>query len=474
LPASGSGSGFPDTCFLNAAALLHLAVSKVPLITTTPRDSPHNPTQFIAQDRLARALIVFAHAAACIALLVAPFRMSAGLRASMLVLAAIAVVIAYVRSGNARHLRVSSSLVVTATLIWITYVGIWVVFSPNWLHSLESWRGDVLTPVLAAWLFYVLTRTTADTARFSAVLLIGLVVLAAMVVLDPFQPQNLEHQPQYGTVGLVSTWFITLAPLVPLAWIAPEPWRAAARWLSGIAVIALLTGAWFSGNRMVWICFAVMLLLGAAITVFASRRFAVTAPRKNYFPRIVIAMAALGIFTAGFTASSIYRTEIHMGPNESPVEFMRHDNRKPIWREAFQMIGEKPFIGHGFHATELGDAFSARFTDPWFRQWVRQAHNFVLNYALQVGVIGAGVLVMLFGALAMAFLKLTVSASPVARLAATCGVALVAGVFLRNMVDDFFNRHTILLFGALIGMLLGLATHQHRASILPGKSGGKL
>jgi O-antigen ligase len=444
------------------------------LITTTRRDSPHNPTQFIAQDRLARALIVFAHVAACIALLVAPFRMSAGLRASMLLLAAIAVVIAYVRTGGARHMRVSSSLVVTATLIWIAYVGIWVAFSPDWLHSLQSWRGDVLTPVLAAWLFYVLTRTTADMARFSAVLLIGLVVLAAMVILDPFQPQNLEHQPPYGTVGLVSTWFITLAPLVPLAWIAPEPWRAAAHWLSGVAVIALLIGAWFSGNRMVWICFAVMLLLGVTITFFASRRITVVAPCKSYLTQIAIAMAAVGIFTAGFVASSFYRAEIHVGPNESPVEFMRHDNRKPIWREAFRMIGEKPFIGHGFHATELGDAFSARFTDPWFRQWVRQAHNFVLNYALQVGVIGAGVLVMLFGALALAFLKLTMSTSPVARLAATCGVALVAGVFLRNMVDDFFNRHTILLFGALVGMLLGLATHQHRAAILSDNSRGKL
>jgi O-antigen ligase len=444
------------------------------LITPTFQESPHNPANSIAQDRLARGLIVFAHAAACIALLVAPFRMSAGLRASMLVLAAIAVVIAYVRTGCARHLRVSSSPVVAATLIWIAYVGIWVAFSPNWLDSLQSWRGDVLTPVLAAWLFYVLTRTIADTARFSAVLLIGLVVLAAMVALDPFQALNLEHQPQYGTVGLVSTWFITLAPLVPLAWIAPEPWRAAARGLSGVAVIALLTGAWFSGNRMVWICFAVMLLLGAAISFFASQRFNVAAPRKNYFSLVAIAIVAFGISAAGFVASSIYRTEIHMGPNESPVEYMRHDNRKPIWREAFKMIGEKPFIGHGFHATELGDAFSARFTDPWFRQWVRQAHNFVLNYALQVGVIGAGILVMLFAALALAFLKLTTSASSVARLAATCGVALVAGVFLRNMVDDFFNRHTILLFGALVGMLLGLATHQHHAAAASGKSGGKL
>jgi undecaprenyl pyrophosphate phosphatase UppP len=44
-----------------------------------------------------------------------------------------------------------------------------------------------------------------------------------------------------------------------------------------------------------------------------------------------------------------------------------------------------------------------------------------------------------------------------ARIAAICGVALITGVFARNMIDDFFSRHMILLFGAMIGMLLGVA-----------------
>ena len=37
-----------------------------------------------------------------------------------------------------------------------------------------------------------------------------------------------------------------------------------------------------------------------------------------------------------------------------------------------------------------------------------------------------------------------------------CGIALVLGVFLRNMVNDMFVRDQALLFWALNGMLLGL------------------
>jgi hypothetical protein len=37
---------------------------------------------------------------------------------------------------------------------------------------------------------------------------------------------------------------------------------------------------------------------------------------------------------------------------------------------------------------------------------------------------------------------------------------LVAGFFLRNMTDDFFSRHAVLLFGALVGLLLAVCDWQ--------------
>jgi O-antigen ligase len=78
---------------------------------------------------------------------------------------------------------------------------------------------------------------------------------------------------------------------------------------------------------------------------------------------------------------------------------------------------------------------------------------------LQMGITGAIVILALFAALAWTFYK-RLPVGGIARLAGLCGIALVVGVFLRNMTDDFFSRHTVQFFGAALGMLLGLATHR--------------
>jgi len=85
----------------------------------------------------------------------------------------------------------------------------------------------------------------------------------------------------------------------------------------------------------------------------------------------------------------------------------------------------------------------------------RQAHNLVLNYALQMGIPGGLVVILLFAGLAHAFWTRR-NVSQLSRGVATCGLMLVAAFFLRNMTDDFFHRHAALLLGALVGMLLAI------------------
>ena len=123
------------------------------------------------------------------------------------------------------------------------------------------------------------------------------------------------------------------------------------------------------------------------------------------------------------------------------------------------MIGEHPLLGRGYDNPAIGEIFASRFEAPWFRNYVHHPHNVVLNHALQMGVTGALVILILFGALAWTFFS-RLPLAGLARLAGLCGVALVVGVFLRNMTDDFFSRHTVQFFGAVAGMLLGLATHR--------------
>ena len=151
------------------------------------------------------------------------------------------------------------------------------------------------------------------------------------------------------------------------------------------------------------------------------------------------------------------------------MAFLLHDNRAPILTVALDMIGERPLLGRGYYNPEIGTIFAARFETPWLRNYVHHPHNVVLNYALQMGVTGALVILFLFAALAWTFLR-RLPLNGLARLAGLCGLALVVGVFLRNMTDDFFSRHTVQFFGAAAGMLLGLATHRPPLRLSFGKA----
>jgi O-antigen ligase len=409
-------------------------------------------------EQFARRLIAFAQIAAALALFIAPFRATAGFRAGLLVLAALAIVAARWRTGTSAGLTLPAPLLVSAATLWMLCVGAFSISGPDPRESLSSWRGDVLTPMLTCWVFYQLTSSVREIQRFVVVLFAGLFILATMVAVDPFVPINPQHEPMYGTVGLASTWFITLAPLLLVTWQAGKRGNGVWYGVTALATVALIVGAWFTGNRMIWVCYGAML---AIAVMFALLRLEASRARRRM---LLAAIVALTVLAAGFYGASVTRADVSMANGEAAVDFMRNDNRSRIWNEAVAMIRERPLAGHGYALPQVADAFAARFTEPWFRTYIRQAHNILLNYALQMGIFAAAVLAALFLALWWTFVQIWRRARTrpdaeiggIGQLAGVCGLALVTGVFLRNMVDDFFMRHTMLLFAAMVGMFLGL------------------
>jgi O-antigen ligase len=409
-----------------------------------------------SSDLLLRRLHVFAYSAAWLMLLVAPFPASAGLRGGLLLLAAIALMVVAVRTRDGlASTNLASKFCISAALAWIISVAIFSAVGPDLRVSLNAWRGDVLTPALACGVFYVLTTARRSLLGFSVALLIGVVVLSIMLVHDPFRPEDPTHTALYGGVGRVTMWFTTLAPLLPLVWLAPRRWRTVARVGCVVAVIAILVGTWHSGNRAAWISYAAMLLVGTLAVIWSAR------PRGISVRGLMVLIPLLIILGAGFYASSTYRANVHTANSETPVEFLLKDNRGGIWRTALEMIEEKPLLGHGYDLDLVGDDFTSRLSDSRLRGFIRHGHNVLLDYAIQMGVFAAAILALLFVALFREFWRLAGSQKnerdQLARIAAICGVALITGVLARNMVDDFFSRHMILLFGAMIGMLLGVA-----------------
>lgn len=414
--------------------------------SSTPIDRPDRRAvlpQFPKLYGIATSLV-------CLGLLVAPFRSSAGLRAACFMFAFLVLVFIWGKTRTFSITVPQGGLFRAAVLVWMGTVFLYCLGSGDVITSLESWRGDVLTPVLAGLVCYNLCMTQQQLKPILLSLLVGLLILAGMVTVDPFQPIIGTHEPKYVNVGWLSTWVVLLASLLPLVWLVKWP-RALLPYAFGlIAFTALVVAAWFSANRIVWLCLGLMFGL---YVVFNGR------VAQSLFVRL--ALLVVGALAASFLfyLASTERANAFPDAGVNGITIMRQDDRLTIWREALNTIKDRPFVGHGYALERGKTALAERFTEPGFRAVFRQAHNVVLNYAIQIGIPGAISLLLLFAGLAHAFWQRRDVLAGAAAIA-TCGLMLVAGFFLRNMTDDFFSRHAVLLFGALVGLLLAVCDWQ--------------
>ena len=382
-----------------------------------------------------------------LSLLVAPFRSSAGMRAAALVVAGVLLAVIWWRTRQPVIRIPPGSLLRMSVITWVVGVFIYSMTGADPLTSLESWRGDVLTPLLAAIVCYSLAYCWQAVGIWLTALLTGLLILTGMVVMDPFQPVIGAHEPRYLSVGWLSTWVVMLAALLPLAWLLPWKRPQLVRIAAVVALVAILIAAWFSASRIVWLCFGSMLLVYTAINF---RSMGGTTSTR-------IALVALGLLTAlaMFFASSGMRAAQFPDANVDSVSILQKDDRQLIWTAAINAIRERPFAGYGYALEAANEAVANRLGDAGMQRVFRHAHNVVLNGAVQMGVPGALMIVLLFAGLAHAFWSRRHHSATTLALA-SCGLMLVAGFLLRNMTDDFFHRHAALLFGALVGLLLAL------------------
>ena len=91
------------------------------------------------------------------------------------------------------------------------------------------------------------------------------------------------------------------------------------------------------------------------------------------------------------------------------------------------------------------------------------AHNTFLNRTLETGLPGLAAFLLLLGSVAVAFRRVARSSDPGTAAIGAAGVALVAGVVIKNLTDDFFVRQNALLFWSLVGSGLGAAAARQEA-----------
>jgi len=166
-----------------------------------------------------------------------------------------------------------------------------------------------------------------------------------------------------------------------------------------LAGLALL-GAVLSGSRGVWLSFVPVLAL--AIYLFFRKKLASVLTKK--------ALAGLLLFAAVFLISSFYAPLYYKAQSLqgridkealslfsraksiSDLDELSNKTRLQIWGVSLKSIAAHPFLGVG-----LGNYVIVLNEDASAAKKGASAHNLYLDFAAEIGILGALVLVLIFG-----------------------------------------------------------------------------
>jgi O-antigen ligase len=395
-----------------------------------------------------------AFGAGVVFLFAAPFAASAGLRATCLILAALAIVV----SGAWRRIspRALPTTVIALLGAWFALAALSMAWSADLRHTLEELRAETLYGALAFTAFFVMAWDERRWRPWWIALMAGTAATFIAASLQHASGVALWRHSPDGGVGAYSTHLVLVAPLL-VALVAPPPWGIKRdAWLLGAALAALLLAAWMSRdawsapNRIVWPSLAMVF----GVAALAARRAGGFELRS--LPGLGRVLVATGVLlAAAFVASIAVKTEKLYPPDYGFATSVERDLRPRLWSAGWEEWKAAPWLGHGFGREIRARAFLSYTPAGSQHPPIHHAHNAILNIAIQLGIVGAALFVAVLVALAREYWLLL--SQPALSTLGVIGLALLAGFVTKNLTDDFLHRHNAHVFWALNGMLLGFA-----------------
>lgn len=344
--------------------------------------------------------------------------------------------------------------------LWAGLALLSALWSANPAFSLGEFKTEIVYGMIAYGGFIVLTRDRATLHAFLAALLVGVLVTLFVSVAQIWQRRSwvgLDWDWQHGFVSY-STYLATVFPL--LLYVLIRRWER--KWVQPVATVMLplfLFVGYATLNRMFWLALATssLVVLGLAWRRQRGQR------QGRWLAWATLAGLAIAglIFGTVATQRVVDPLQTQAQPTTTLthlVDTFTHSERFDIWRYWLGHIAERPWTGVGFGR----DLPHLVYEKPpeWFDLMFAHAHNLFINYALQLGIPGAAVLIVLFVALSRQFWLMYRSTDQDISLAGATGLGVLAAMISKNMSDDLFWRTDALLFWALVGMLLGYGVRQ--------------
>lgn len=341
-----------------------------------------------------------------------------------------------------RSLRPSRSGMEPAVLAYLGVSALSFLFSP---HRALSWETGFRTLVVQVAWFFLIMSFFRDEGRQKAVLAtlffaLGLTVAAGLVMYGrgeffPRTPQRIWLS--FGHPNSAGAALVLLIPgaLAPLLFKPPPR----AKLFSGLAALLLLPAAFLTFSRTAWIS----LLIGLGI--LAARH------RIKYLGAgiLLVALALLLVFNLDKESRPFWFQRV-----ESFADWRTDQNildRLAFWEQGFQMIRERPLLGHGpGYGLFVAEPDSAT---PMVSS--AAPHNFYISQAVSAGTLGLGVFLWLvFVIFRSARRELTRGDGWFGKSVSFGLIAGLTGFLIGCLADDpLLNERISFLFWLLAGIL---------------------
>ena len=341
--------------------------------------------------------------------------------------------------------------------LWAAWAACSLAWSINPDASFKELKNEIGYTAIGLWICFIGAQAPNAVRIFLIVPAVAITAACGIALYEYSRGFERSLVGWHGGPGDHSSALLTFTPCVAMTiWYgARAGWPQWRTLLAALLLGLIFASAYTTLNRTVWIGLSVQfLLLGCLLLLRAGRGGVPVSARAK------LAVATVGLIAVGTSAAMVIGVQAEREAMAT-ARAMERDVRLVLWPEIASRIAERPLTGYGFGRGLMNDTLRAKFGSLDINLW--HAHNLVLEAALQLGVPGVLLLLLLLGALVREGWRYAMGNED---LSAACGMALigvVAGMVVRNMTDSLFGRQNALLFWGITGVLLAIGLRRREA-----------
>lgn len=324
-------------------------------------------------------------------------------------------------------------------LLWAAWSALSLIWSIEPARSEKELTNEVGYAALALLMCHVAAQAPR-APRIMLPLFGAAVVLLCAVALHAYREgQEFFVEGWHGGTSNLSSALLMLMPCaVAAGWYGHRTGSRALRTASAGLAVLMLFAAYTTLNRTLWIGLGIEAALFGALLALRARSARV---------RIASVVLAAGA-VAGSAVLSWHVNDLR--GFATPGLALASEPRVTLWPKVVEAIEERPLTGYGFGRGLLRQSL----TEYYGSGLIWHAHNLFLDTALQTGLPGLALFLVLLAAIVRQGWRAFRGADDGR---AACGLALlglVTGMAVLNMSNTILVRQNALLFWGVIGVLL--------------------